>query len=260
MSDRQAPRPAAGSRTVAIIGSRAATVAGARRAHELAAGLADDGVAIVSGGALGIDAAAHEGALAVGGATWAVLGCGFDTVYPDRHADLFARIVRTGGLLSEYAPPTPVRRGQFPRRNRIIAALADVIVVVEAGVRSGALGTVRAAGVLGLPVAAVPGSAGADRLIGEGAVPVRTPADVSRLLAGELPQGAGSGTYADHEECAPAMRRLLGILAETGAAADVLSQRLGYPLPEVMSMLGQAEIEGWIRRVPGGAYEVTRGH
>src|SRR5689334_23068167 len=129
--------PADGQPSVAIVGARAASRAGCDRAFELARGMAAAGRQVVSGGALGIDAAAHRGALAGGGATFAVLGCGVDVVYPDRHAALFADVAATGGLLSEYEPGTQPRIGQFPARNRIIAALAEAVLVVEAGFASG---------------------------------------------------------------------------------------------------------------------------
>ena len=133
----------------------------ARARASLRSDLAGKGIVIISGGAFGIDAAAHEGALAAAAApTFAVLGCGVDVTYPDRHGPLFARIVATGGLLSEYAPGTPPRAGQFPARNRIIAALGDAVIVVEAAYRSGALITAALARSLGRPVLAVPGSSG----------------------------------------------------------------------------------------------------
>src|SRR4051794_25565339 len=117
---------------LAIVGSRKASGAGCERARDLAGSFARRGWVIVSGGAFGIDAAAHEGALAAGGETYAVLGCGVDVVYPDRHEKLFARITGQGGLLSEYPLGEQPRPGQFPVRNRIIAGLADAVLVVEA--------------------------------------------------------------------------------------------------------------------------------
>src|SRR5262245_55701982 len=106
--------PSPGERAVALVGARAATAPGSERASALARELGQRGLAIVSGGAFGIDAAAHEGALAVGASTYAVLGCGVDVVYPDRHGPLFRRIAAAGGLLSEYEPGTQPRPGQFP--------------------------------------------------------------------------------------------------------------------------------------------------
>ena len=131
--------PAQERPSVALVGARAATGTGCVRARTLAFDLARRGFFVISGGAFGIDAAAHEGALDANVPTFAILGCGVDVVYPDRHAQLFARITVQGGLLSEYAPGTPPRARQFPARNRIIAALADAVIVVEAAHRSGAL-------------------------------------------------------------------------------------------------------------------------
>jgi len=135
--------PGARDRNLAIVGARAATMTGCRTARELAAASARRGMTIVSGGALGIDAAAHRGALDAGGATFAVLGCGVDVIYPERHAALYQEIAVAGGVLSEYEPGTPGRPGNFPARNRIIAALAESVLVVEAGLLSGALITAR---------------------------------------------------------------------------------------------------------------------
>src|SRR5262249_33144524 len=118
-------------RGLAVVGARAASAAGCRLARTLAASAARSGVTIVSGGALGIDAAAHRGALDAGAATFAVLGCGVDVVYPDRHAALFADVAAAGGLISEFPPGTPARAKQFPSRNRIIAGLAESVLVVE---------------------------------------------------------------------------------------------------------------------------------
>src|SRR5262245_16478731 len=137
--------PPTTGRALAIVGSRAATRAGVDRAHGLGRDAAAGGWSVVSGGALGIDAAAHEGALALPVRTFAVLGCGVDVVYPDRHRTLFGRICANGGLLSEHPPGTQPRRQQFPSRNRLIVALADAVVVVEAAHRSGALITARIA-------------------------------------------------------------------------------------------------------------------
>jgi DNA processing protein len=172
-------------RAVAVVGTRAASEYGLYVAGELAAGLADRGWAIVSGGAYGIDGAAHRGCLVMGGSTAAVLACGVDVSYPRGHAGLFARIAERGLLVSELPPGSAPYRVRFLQRNRLIAALAAGTVVVEAGQRSGALSTAAHAGRLHRPVAAVPGpvtaatSAGCHRLIREArAVLVTGVADV----------------------------------------------------------------------------------
>lgn len=243
--------PTERERLVAIVGSRAATGEGCARTRALAADLGGRSVAVVSGGAFGIDAAAHEGALAARTPTFAVLGCGTDIAYPDRHQDLFARIARAGGLLSEYPPGTPPRRGQFPARNRIIAALADTVVVTEAAMRSGALITARLAQELGRPLLALPGSPGTDALIRRGqALPVASADDVLAALAGEL---APAGSPACEPE--PQDVLLAAILHGCDTPA-LLCQRLGLPLPALLARLAEAELDGLIRRCGGDSYEV----
>jgi DNA processing protein len=237
---------------LAIVGARAASRAGCRRTQEWAAMAARRGFTIVSGGALGIDAAAHEGALEVGAPTFAVLGCGVDVVYPDRHAALFARIAATGGLLSEFPPGTPPRGRQFPSRNRIVAALADAVLVVEAREASGALVTARLALEMGRPLYAAPGSAGTDRLIASGrARAVRDGAELLGALAGEAPARAAVPEQ---------LRSLMMALAEGAPAAEV-ARRMALPLAAVLALLSEAELGGWILRGAGGVFtstEVTR--
>ena len=166
---------------IAIVGARAASGEAMRRAQRLATELAEAGRHIVSGGALGIDGAAHRGALA----STVVLGCGVDVAYPKRHAPLFDQILaHGGGLLALLPPGTQPRAGTFVQRNPLIAALADAVVVVEADVRSGSLSTAAAAVKLGRIVCAWPGSPGCDRLIGKGAAIVESTGDVEAALAG----------------------------------------------------------------------------
>jgi DNA processing protein len=237
---------------LAIVGARAASRAGCRRTHELAAMASRYGHTIVSGGALGIDAAAHQGALEAGAPTFAVLGCGVDVVYPDRHAALFAEIAATGGLLSEFSPGTPPRGKQFPSRNRIVAALAEAVLVVEAQAVSGALVTARLAVRMGRPLLAVPGSAGTDGLIATGkARPVRDGAELLAALAGEAPRAM---------PVPPAFLPLIEALAGGLSAAEV-ARRLALPLPAALALLSEAELGGWILKGPGGVFtptEVTR--
>jgi len=243
--------PVVDERLVAIVGARAATGPGCDRAHGLAAALGLRGVAIVSGGAFGIDAAAHAGALAAGAATFAVLGCGTDIAYPDRHVGLFARIARSGGLLSEYPPGTPPRRGQFPARNRIIAGLAEAVIVAEAAMRSGALITARLGRELGRCLLAVPGSSGTDALVRSGhALPVSTADDVLAALAGE---------FTPPVPAAPAPGPHQALLAAIELGADtpaLLCQRLGLPLPALLARLAEAELDGLVQRAGGDTYEV----
>ena len=243
--------PAQHERGVAIVGSRAATMASVLRTRAIAAELVAAGRFVVSGGALGIDAAAHRGALEAGGATFAVLGCGVDVVYPDTHGKLFEQIAVNGGLVSEYPAGTPPRPGQFPVRNRIVAGLADAVVVVEARRRSGALITARLALELGRPLIAVPGSAGTDELLTAGlAIPAEGGAEILRRMAGEVvsPQAAPA-------EMAP----LLALLGDRSDNAAGIAQRLGVSLPAALGVLAEAELSGWVRRLAGGRYEVPNG-
>jgi DNA processing protein len=247
--------PDATDRGLAVVGARAASMAKCKIAHDLAASAARHGFAIVSGGALGIDAAAHRGALDAGGRTFAVLGCGVDVVYPDRHGRLYADVAATGGLISEYEPGTPPRYGQFPARNRIIAALAEAVLVVEAGFASGALITARAAAKLGRRVLAVPGSPGTDDLIARGIARPTIDGDaVLRALAGEAPASrAVPGRFA----------ALLAELQLGDGRPAELSRRLRLPLADTLALIGEAELDGWICRCPGGALasmERTRGN
>lgn len=176
---------------VTIVGARAASAAGAALAHAVAMAVAERAGLVISGGAIGIDAAAHRGALAARGRTCAVLGCGVDVAYPQRHAGLFSQITERGCLLSSYPPGSPPLRWHFPERNGLMAALADLVVLIEASADSGSLITVKQALRQGRTVAAVPGSPGAAAALAAGAHPVGTAAEVLALL------DRGSGLAAD---------------------------------------------------------------
>ena len=176
--------------TVAIVGARACSSYGAQIAHQLATEFATAGVTVVSGLARGVDGAAHRGALDAGGLTIAVLGCGIDRDYPRVHADLARSIADSGAVISEYAPGTEPAPWRFPARNRIVAALADVVVIVEARERSGALITVDLAMEIGRPIYAIPGEAtsllsvGTNQLIRHGhATLITSAADVLADIA-----------------------------------------------------------------------------
>ena len=237
-------------------------------AERLAADLAAAGVVIVSGLALGVDAAAHEGALASGGCTLAVLGTGVDVIYPRANADLAARILAAGGaLLSQFPDGTPPQRANFPRRNWSIAALSDVVVVVEAAEGSGALITAEAALALGRDVMAVPGSVfsplsvGCHQLIRDGAGLAQNARDVLGALGAtpevlddplKPPAGLGVQPPAGRDAL---LKHLSDVLPVDPGA---LARKLGLPVAEVLSRLTALEMAGEARRRGSGFLRLTR--
>jgi DNA processing protein len=233
---------------VAIVGSRAADAVALEAAYRIGREVAAAGGLVVSGGALGVDGAAHRGALDAGGPTVAVLGCGVDVVYPLRHARMFdAMVAAGGGLVSPFADGTLPLPGLFVRRNAIIAGLADAVVVVAARGRSGSMHTARAAVALGRPVCAVPGTDGCTALIAAGAAIAESAADVRRAIAGD-PRG-------------PALAAPTGSAAVVFAALDAdprdaeeLAGRTGLSVREVLSSLCDLEIQGLAFLLPGGNY------
>jgi DNA processing protein len=245
--------------TVAIVGTRAPSEDGRRLAHRLAAELGGAGVCVISGLALGIDAAAHAGALAAGSPTVGVLGGGHDRFFPPRNADLARRIVAGGGaVLSPYPPDHPAYPWQFLARNGIVAALADGVVVVEAAARSGALNTASWAADRGVPVMAVPGdvdrpkAAGCLALIRDGAILVRDAADVLAQVgiaappAAERAAGPGVGD--------PAGRRILALLSEGPADADAVVVSSDLPPVLALARIGELLAAGTIVAAPDGRY------
>lgn len=260
--------PPAGKRA-AIVGARRPTPYGEAVAERLAADLAASGVVVVSGLALGIDAAAHEGALAAGGCTLAVLGTGVDIVYPRANADLAARILESGGaLLSQFPDGTPPQRANFPRRNWAIAALSDVVVVVEAAEGSGALITAEAALALGRDVMAVPGSVfsplsiGCHQLIRDGAGLAQNARDVLGAL-GAVPEvlddplrpPASLGVAAPDSGRDALLKHLSDVLpVEPGT----LARKLGLTVAEVVGRLTALELAGEARRRGSGFVKLTR--
>jgi DNA processing protein len=252
---------------VAVVGARRATGYGRDVAGALGRGLASGGVAVVSGMALGVDAAAHEGALATGGPTVAVLAGGPERAYPATERRLHARIVAAHAVVSEMPPGFRARRWCFPARNRIIAGLAGVTVVVEAGERSGSLITADIALQLGRTVAAVPGpvtspaSAGANALLRDGAHLVRDARDVLDLALGSGWDG-GDGGARDAEGCdardrAPALpEELADVLALVDAGhltPGAVGLRLG-DLGRAIVALTRLELLGLLRRELDGRY------
>ena len=232
--------------SVAIVGTRSATPYGERATREIAGALASVGVTVVSGMARGIDATAHRAALDAGGATTAVLGTGVDVPYPAAHHRLHAEIGRHGLLVSEELPGARALAGSFPRRNRIIAGLAKVTIVVEAGSHSGALITAAHALDLGRTVAAVPGpidspqSAGSNELLRDGAVVIATVDDALALFGMTRPAAAKPLL-----DC-PAQRAVWQALERGGADADALTNRCALPVEECLAALGALELAGLV--------------
>jgi DNA processing protein len=250
------------ARSAALVGARAATAYGQHVTSELAAGVSDRGFAVVSGGAFGIDAAAHRAALAVDGVSVAVLACGVDRSYPPGNAALLARLAERGALVSEVPPGSTPTRWRFLERNRLIAALTSGTVVVEAAWRSGALSTADRAERLLRPVGAVPGpvtspaSAGCHRLLRErGAVCVTSADEVADLL-GELGREPAPARSAEHRVFDGLDRdelRVAECLPRRGSCGlERLVLDAGLELPVVQSVLGRLELSGIAVRVADG--------
>jgi DNA processing protein len=257
--------------SVAVVGSRSPSAGGRDNAGDFARALATSGLAVTSGLAAGIDTAAHDGALAAGGRTIAVLGTGPDVPYPRANAALHARIKATGAVVSEHPPGTGARRENFPSRNRIIAGLALGTLVVEAAERSGALITARMANECGRDVFAVPGSIhnpmarGCHRLIRDGAGLVESAgeviaaigplaADLAEALRGRLADpssgpasdglGASFPLQAGWQPTDPDYQRLWRALGHDPTGMDRLVSRTRLTAAELSSMLLAMELEG----------------
>jgi DNA processing protein len=252
-------------RTVAIVGTRAPSDAGRARARELAAALARAGICVISGLALGIDGAAHAGALAGGGPTLGVLGGGHRHFFPRRNRELAEEMLMAGGaVLSPFPPDEQARPHQFLQRNAIVAALADAVVVVEAAERSGALNTAGWAAALGIDVLAFPGdvdrpkAAGCNALIRDGAILVRHAEDVLGALGiaaqPRLPLRDPPPLVADD----PLAARLLALLAGAPRDLDSLTAEAGAPAGAVLALLVRLELEGAVERRDGATFAALR--
>lgn len=244
---------------IAIVGARKCTDYGRHVAYELGYGLAQRGVTVVSGMALGVDAEAHKGALDAGGRTIAVLGTGVDerSIYPHTHTSLAQAIMRSGAVISEYPPGTPAYPGNFPERNRIVAGLSLGVVVVEANERSGSLITARLALEQGRDVFAVPGSIyantsrGTHRLIQEGAKLITCANDILEELEME-----GAITC---EHAAPETEeegRILALLQQEPAHADRIIEVLGLPSHTVLALISMLELNEKIQHIGNNTYGI----
>ena len=247
-------RPAAAT----IVGSRSASAYGLRVAETLARELALAGVTIVSGMARGIDAAAHRGALAAGGSTIAVLAGGPDVVYPKLHRPLYELIVAGGAAVSEHPPGTTPQKRFFPARNRIMAALGQIAIIVEAAQPSGSLITAGKANDLGRTVGAVPGqlgarnAAGTNALIKDGAHLIRGAQDVLDLLF-----GVGHSGHAREVRLEPPLDAVLELLRAGAASLDRLAQEGGLQPHEVAVALSRLELLGLVESDALGGYAPT---
>jgi DNA processing protein len=244
---------------VAIVGARAADEPGQSLAFQIASDLASEGVIVVSGGAVGIDQAAHRGSLAGGGKTVIVLGCGLDVDYPAGSRELRGAVTRSGAVVTELSPGASPKPHHFPRRNRLVAALSEAVLVVQAGVRSGALSTAGIARKLGRPVLAVPGTPGAaltrgtHGLLRRGALLAEGADDVLRAM-----DRRRRSAEPRREAAAPQLDGLEALLHESirkgSLSADELARSVDRPVSEVLVALLGLEMQGLVVN-RGGCYE-----
>ncbi len=249
----------------ALVGSRVHTEYGAEAARLLAAGLAVDGVMVVSGMARGIDAVAHRAALDAGGASVGVLGNGFGVVYPAANRALYERMVTAGCLVTELPPGERPRVHTFPRRNRLISGLARATVVVEARAASGALITADCALEQGRAVLAVPGpitsptALGCNRLIQQGATPCLAPGDILEEMG--IARSAHRSTAAAPQrppaDLSAVQRSLWDALAAAPAHVDALGEAAGADAPEVLGALTDLEMRGIVTQQPGMMFRLA---
>ncbi|EJI3249234.1 DNA-protecting protein DprA [Escherichia coli] len=254
---------------LAVVGSRAHSWYGERWGRLFCETLATRGVTITSGLARGIDGAAHKAALQVNGVSIAVLGNGLNTIHPRRHARLAASLLEHGGaLVSEFPLDVPPLAYNFPRRNRIISGLSKGVLVVEAALRSGSLVTARCALEQGREVFALPGpignpgSEGPHWLIKQGAILVTEPEEILENLQFGLhwlPDAPENSFYSpDQQDVALPFPELLANVGDEVTPVDVVAERAGQPVPEVVTQLLELELAGWIAAVPGGYVRLRR--
>jgi DNA processing protein len=245
---------------LAIVGSRNATAQGVANAEDFARALSDAGITIVSGLALGIDAAAHRGGLAGAASSIAVVGTGLDVVYPARNRDLAHELAARGALVSEFALGTPALGGNFPRRNRVISGISRGCLVVEAALQSGSLITARFANEQGREVFALPGSIhsplakGCHALIKQGAKLVDSANDILE----ELNLAAPAALARDIPQLEAEAAQLLELLGYEPSSLDAVCARSGLGADAVSALLLKLELRGLIEGLPGGQYQRVR--
>lgn len=276
LSGHPLPRSTGPLQAVAVVGSRNPSAQGLENAHAFAHSLVGQGFSVVSGLALGIDGAAHEGALSAAAGmadtafwpTLAVVGTGLDRVYPRQHRALAHRVALQGVMLSEYPLGTPPLAANFPKRNRLIAALSRGTLVVEAALASGSLVTARLAAEQGKEVFAIPGSIhspqskGCHALIRQGAKLVETVQDILEELPADsahpgqldLPMAPGSEEARSDAQAAGG-DEVLDALGQDPCTLDTLQARCGWPTPALQARLLTLELNGQLSRLPGGRFQ-----
>ncbi|MES2280372.1 MAG: DNA-processing protein DprA [Pseudomonadota bacterium] len=248
---------------IAIVGSRNPTPQGEINARQFAKSFGASGMCVVSGLAMGVDGAAHDGALLGGGSTIAVVGTGLDRVYPKKHLELAHRIAAQGMIISEFSLGTPPISSNFPKRNRIISGLSQGTLVIEAALKSGSLITARMATEQGKEVFAIPGSIhspqsrGCHWLIKQGAKLVENAEDVLEELHLPVLRQLEGETDEDDEasEALPADKNFMGALGFDVVSLDALQARTGLPTPELQAKLLELELDGVLTRLPGGLFQ-----
>ncbi len=240
---------------IALVGTRRPSVYGRQVAEKLGRELAASGVTVVSGLARGIDTCAHKGALAAGGRTFAVLGCGIDVCYPSENRQLQESICDHGAVLSEFPPGTEPMAMNFPKRNRVVSGLSQAVVAVEAGEKSGVLNTVAWAVDQGRDIYAVPGnltspqSTGTNRLIQQGARPVWSVDDILSDLGVKARAVERAQVKVSAEE-----KTVLEFLTGEPRHIDDICDKLGIPVSALLSLLLQLELKGLVRQMPGKVF------
>ena len=248
--------------SVAVVGTRRISPYGHQVAERIAAKLASSGLTVVSGLALGVDTVAHKTSLSAGGRSLAVLGSGVDRIYPSQNRALADKLIEKGALISDYAPGTPPEANNFPPRNRIISGLSLATVVVEAGLKSGALITANFALEQGREVFAVPGnifapqSRGPNRLIQNGAHPLLDPQEILEIL--DLTRVTEQREARVVLPSNAAEAQVFGILGHEPMHVDDVCTQIDLPIDQVIATLAFMELKGMVRQVGGMRYTAIR--
>ncbi len=264
---------------VAIVGARAATRSNQQWAYRLAATLSQANICVLSGGAFGIDTAAHEGALSTNGRTCAVLGTSLERPYPIKNKHLFQAILTSNGcLMSQFSARSRVRKGNFPARNSLIAALSDAVVLIQSPSTSGSRYTSNAAQKFGVPIVTIDGHDDTQDLVSSGAFVINKPEQLLSLLDTELKKFSTEKKFSvpssecieNHKETSESQsygildslssqeKTLLQVLDDIPKDLGYLCIRTGFSVSECASLLIPLELEGWCHRMPGERYVVAR--